>query len=312
MESYPGRHYRSRVTGLKQLSNYLLTINIKPSMKQLSPHALNVRIRYSMLAIALTMLSFFLFSFTTHKIAEDFLQQLGITKASADEKISNSIFGGYIDQYGLRNAKNIASNNRTAVTKDLLSYTKQYVNSQDFLRQYNQMREDNKPKLATLQTPEEMRSSMIEQYKKSLAETEANYKKADASTKKIFEPIVQTLQQQLKEAQDPNNKMIANYTQNYPETLKSFEASNKRRLEEWQAKYPVNQLLFVKERLKQFIDETSNIDFDAQLTERNGKKYFVNPAYEHKSNRWKLAFRAGKEVVEPARAFVQTWIAEIK
>jgi hypothetical protein len=64
--------------------------------------------------------------------------------------------------------------------------------------------------------------------------------------------------------------------------------------------------------LQQFLDETKDIDFSAELVERNGKKYFANKAYEQKSSRWKMAFRAGREVVEPARVFVKQWLTEIK
>jgi len=270
------------------------------------------RFRIATIMAALITASFFLFSFTVNRFAEDFLQQLGITKVSANEKITNSILGGYLDQYGLQKAKNIALGNRGAVTKDLLAYTKQYVNSAAFQKEYNLLRENNKPAPNSIQSPEEMRTGMIEQYKKSVAETEANLKKSDSSMKKIFEPILVSLRQELKNAQDPNNKMLANYKKNYPEMIKSMEASNRQRLADWEAKYPADKLVFVKERLKQFMEETSNIDFSASLIEKNGKKYFTNPAYEHKGNRWKLAFRAGKEVVEPARAFVQGWIAEIK
>jgi len=270
------------------------------------------RFRIATIMAALITASFFLFSFTVNRFAEDFLQQLGITKVSANEKITNSILGGYLDQYGLQKAKNIALGNRGAVTKDLLAYTKQYVNSAAFQKEYNLLRENNKPAPNSIQSPEEMRTGMIEQYKKSVAETEANMKKSDSSMKKIFEPILVSLRQELKNAEDPNNKMLANYKKNYPEMIKSMEASNQQRLADWEAKYPADKLVFVKERLKQFMEETSNIDFSASLIEKNGKKYFTNPAYEHKGNRWKLAFRAGKEVVEPARAFVQGWIAEIK
>ena len=270
------------------------------------------RFRIATIMAALITASFFLFSFTANRFAEDFLQQLGITKVSANEKITNSILGGYLDQYGLQKAKNIALGNRGAVTKDLLAYTKQYVNSAAFQKEYNLLRENNKPAPNSIQSPEEMRTGMIEQYKKSVAETEANMKKSDSSMKKIFEPILVSLRQELKNAEDPNNKMLANYKKNYPEMIKSMEASNQQRLADWEAKYPADKLVFIKERLKQFLEETSNIDFNAQLIEKNGKKYFTNPAYEHKGNRWKLAFRAGKEVVEPARAFVQGWIAEIK
>ena len=93
---------------------------------------------------------------------------------------------------------------------------------------------------------------------------------------------------------------------------KSFAASNETRLQEWESEYPENQLLFVKQRLQQFMEETKDIDFAAQTIEKNNKTVFVNPAYERKSNRWKMAFRAGKEVIEPARVFVQQWINEIK
>jgi hypothetical protein len=278
-------------------------------MKQLS---FITRFRIGTIMLTLVTCSFFFFSFTANRFAEDFLQQLGITKTGADEKITNSILGGYLDQYGLRNAKNIAAGNRSAVAKDLLAYTKQYISSAAFQKEYNQLRESNKPKPGTIQTAEEMRSSMIDQYKKSIAESEANMKKADASMKSIFEPILVALKQELKNAEDPNNKMLANYKKNYGEMLKSIEASNQQGLADWEAKYPANQLHFIKERLKQFLEETSNIDFGAQLIEKNGKKYFVNPAYEHRGNRWKLAFRAGKEVVEPARMFVQNWMDEIK
>jgi len=278
-------------------------------MKQFSPIA---RFRILTVLLALVAGSFFLFSFTARKIAEDFLQQLGITKVGADEKITHSILGGYLDQYGLRNAKNIAAGNRTAITKDLLVYTKQYVGTAAFIKEYNQLRENNKPKPSTIQSPDEMRTGLIDQYKKSIVESEATLKKADASMKSIFEPILVTLKQELKNAEDPNNKMIANYKKNYPEMVKSIEAGYKQQLADWEAKYPANQQLFIKERLEQFMQETASIDFAAQLTEKNGKKYFVNPTYEHKGNRWKLAFRAGKEVVEPARAFVQSWLGEIK
>jgi hypothetical protein len=262
--------------------------------------------------ILLVAASFLLFSFTVKNFAEDFLQQLGISKASADQKITNSLLGGYLDQYGIQNAKNIATGNRAAVANSLLAYTKQYTGSAAFQKEYNQLRQNNKPQLPSIQNPEEMRAGMIDQYKKSLAETEANMKKADASLKSVFEPIVTTLKQELKAAEDPNNKVIANYKKNYPEMVKSLEASNLQRLAEWEANYPASQQPFIKARLLQFLEETAGIDFGAALIEKNGKKYFANPAYEHKGNRWKLAFRAGKEVVEPARAFVQKWIEEIK
>jgi hypothetical protein len=278
-------------------------------MKQ---HALVTRIRFAAVAMLLLSLGLLLFSFTEKRFADSFLQELGISKTAADQKITNSLLGGYLDQYGLQNAKNIALGNRGRVANDLLAYTKQYTGSPAFKQAYQQLREQNRPTPSVVQTPEAMRKGLIDQYTKSLAETEANMKKADPSMKTIFEPIIATLKQQIKDMQDPNNAMIATYKENYAEMLASLEASSKQQLVEWEAKYPANQQLFIKLRLQQFLEETSSIDFNAPLIEKNGKKYFVNPNYEHKGNRWKLAFRSGKEVVETARQFVREWLGEIK
>jgi hypothetical protein len=261
----------------------------------------------------LLSLFFTVCSFTAQKFADDFLKQLGITKQSADEKITNSILGGYIDAYGAKNAKNIALGNRKAVTLDLLNYIKKYVASPAFAKEYYELRERNKPNEQVLQTPEEMQASQIALYKKNVADIEANMKNTtDATVKKFFETSLEQAKKSLKDAEYPNNKYLASYKKNYPQSAKNFKDNHDRSIADWNTKYPQNQLLFVKKRLQEFLSVTSNIDFSAALTEKNGKKVFVNPDYERKDGRWKMAFRAGKEVVEPARDFVQKWIDEIK
>jgi hypothetical protein len=260
----------------------------------------------------LLSLFFTICSFTAQKFTDDFLKQLGITKQGADEKIANSILGGYIDSYGAKNAKNIALGNRKAVTLDLLNYIKKYVSSAAFIKEYSEMRERYKPVDEILQTPEQMRANNIAAYRKAVAEAEGNVKKVDPSIKQIFEKALEDAKKALKDAEDPNNKYYANYTKNYPQLVKNFKENHDRAIADWNTKYPQNQLLFVRKRLQEFLNATTGIDFSAELIERNGKKIFVKPEYEHKDGRWKMAFRAGKEVVEPARDFVQKWIDEIK
>jgi hypothetical protein len=257
-------------------------------------------------------LFFLICSFSVQKFGDDFLKQLGITQQNADQKISNSILGGYIDSYGAKNAKNIALGNRKAVTLDLLAYIRKYVSSAAFVKEYSEMRERYKPVEETLQTPEQMRADNIAAYKKSVAQTEENLKKADPSVKQIFEKALEDAKKALKDAEDPNNKYYVNYTKNYPQLERNFKESHDRSIADWNAKYPKDQLQFVKKRLQEFLNTTNGIDFSAELTEKNGKKVFVNPDYERKDGRWKMAFRAGREVVEPARDFVQKWIDEIK
>jgi hypothetical protein len=238
--------------------------------------------------------------------------QFGISKAAADEKITNSILGGSLDAYGVKNVKNIAVGNRKALALDLLAYTKKQVSSPAFVKEYTAMKEGAKPKEYIPQTPEEMRTEGIKAAKEGVVKTEESLKKADASMKPIFQKVLEDAKKNLVFAEDPNNKQIVAYTKNYPGFVKSSKENYQRQLADSERKYPTNHLLYVKVRLQQFMDETKDIDFGAELVSKNGKKYFVNRAYESKGSRWKMAFRAGKEVVEPAREFVQKWIEEIK
>lgn len=270
------------------------------------------RLRICVLAFLLTILSFFLFSFSVRNHYDDFLKQLGIAKTDADKRISGSLLGGYVNAYGLQHAKNIALGNRTAVVKDVLDYTKKFTASDEFRKEYIALKQSNKPVKYIMQAPEDMRREMIDQYRKSIAELELSAKKADASTKNILESILAESKKQLEAAEDPDNKLIRNYAGNYPQMAASYQQAYEEQLAVWESKFPANEMLYVRQQLIKFMDETRNIDYGAELISKNGRKYFENPQYERKNNYWKMGFRAGREVVEPARQFIEQWLQEIK
>ena len=263
------------------------------------------------LTLILSILGVSLVSFKSAKLYGDVLKQLGITKQEANDKISSSFLAGGLNYYGIRNLKNIVTNDRAAVVKDIAAYAKQYAVSPEYIKQYMALKESNKPQPYKPETPEELRNTTVRQAKEAVQQTEESLKKAPAEMKAIFEKTLEAAKQNLKQAEDPNNKYLKAYTQNYPTMEKQMKESHEQLLKQWEAKYPGNHLLYIKVRLEEFLDATKDIDFGAQLIEKNGKKYFVNPAYERKDNRWKMAFRAGKEAVEAARAFTQQWMNEI-
>ena len=80
-----------------------------------------------------TIFSGLLLSFTANKKADDFLKQMGIAKTGADKKITESILGGYLNAYGVKNIKNIVTSNRTTIANDLLTYTKKHVAGSAFI-----------------------------------------------------------------------------------------------------------------------------------------------------------------------------------
>lgn len=251
-------------------------------------------------------------SFKTEVMFDDFLKQLGMTKGQANQKITNSLLGGSIDYFGVRNLKNIAVNDRAAIAKELSAYAKQYVNSQEYIKQYIALKESNKPEPMKVETPEELRTSTIKRAREAVQEMEESLKKAPSDMKSIFEKTLEAAKQNLKNAEDPNNKYLKSYSQNFATLEKQMKQSYENALKSWETRYPANHLLFVKGRLQEFLNATKDIDFNAQLTTRNGIKYFVNADYERKDNRWKMAFRAGKPAIDVARSFAEQWIGEIK
>lgn len=263
-------------------------------------------------AAIITIASASLISFTVRSLSDDFLKQLGLTKPGAEERIRQGILGGSIDVYGIKGLKNIATGNRVAVANDILTYTKKYVSTADFLKNYNEMRDYYKPKFQKLQTPEEMRAEAVANHKKGIAQIEETIKKSDAANKPIFEKVLISAKEDLKKVEDPNSKHNAAYAKNYEQGVKQNQENYDRQIVDWEAKYPSNHLQYVKKRLQEFLTETADIDFDAELVTKNGKKYFVNRAYESKGNRWKMAFRAGKDVITTARTFAERWMSEIK
>lgn len=259
------------------------------------------------------LLAAMLLSFKVAKYyADEFLKQLGISKTTADTKFRNAFLVAGFDSYGLSKAKNIPGSSRAAIAKNAVEYAKKYVAGDEFLKAYQELREKNKPAINPIMTPEQLQKEMIESAKKAVADAEASVKKATPAFKSIFEENVIAAKKSLADAENPNNKQLSNYRKNYASTVKSAEQGNKQLLASWEEKYPAKVTQFIKSRLQLFLNETKDIDYDAQVVEKSGKKVFVNSDYERKGNRWKMGYRAGREAMEAARQQVVLWIAELK
>ena len=70
---------------------------------------------------------------------------------------------------------------------------------------------------------------------------------------------------------------------------------------------PSDPAELVRNRLKEFLEVSATVDFDAKLI----GKTFSDPAYESKDQKWKMYFRAGKPVIETAQEEVRKWLQEI-
>lgn len=249
----------------------------------------------------------------TNRMFNDVVQQLGTTEQKLHENIETSFFYDYLNYYGATKIKSIVLNDRPAIAKDLMGYTKQYLNSDTYKQKYEKFRQGLKPREPKLETKtkEDIRKKQIAETQKGIANLEETIKKNPAMEKDL-KGTMDYLRKTLADYQDPNSKMIEMLYQGHLSDQESKKTRYTNDMAKWETNYPADHRLLIKKRLQKFVDIAKTVDFSAELKDVNGKKIFVNPEYERKSSEWKQIFRAGKAVIDPTVDFAQQWIREIK
>ncbi len=270
--------------------------------------------RIAATALMLVMSCIVFMSYTTKKITDDVWKLLGTTEKDGKLSIAQSFRQGNLFAYGVKNAKNIALGNRATVVTNLLDYTKKYLTTPAFIKEYESYRENMKP-----QPPEPMKTkeSIREKFIKDAEQGIKNIEKilpsiADAKNKKTLTDQIEIQKKQIEDYKSPNSKMIEMSWQGEQNNFKWRNDEYLKSVKQWEVDFPEKSSQLIRLRLTQFLEITKAIDYNAALTERNGKKFFTNPKYEAMSLQWKMAFRAGKEVTETARTFAQQWLTELK
>ncbi len=267
------------------------------------------------LSIPMMILLFSFFSFTVKKYTNDVWNQLGLTPEKGIECIKQSFLQGYLYSYGAKSAKNIIAGEKAAVTKDLLTYTKQYLASEQFKKEYEKNRQGTKPMepwRKTAKTKEEIRKEKITDLEKSIADLEKNMPKFTPEIKKAMKPLLETQKNTQKDYKNPDKEMIGMMAESEKMSVENDWKNYNEQVKKWEEEYPVDPNIFIKKRLQQYLDIVATVDFSATVKEVSGKKKFVNPAYEYKPADWKKVYRAGKEVNDVARPFVNNWVKELQ
>ena len=244
---------------------------------------------------------------TAFKIADDIIASLGMKQRDAQANIINNLVGSFstgpMDLNEEENSESVyrqmnsfkmpyvpmlakvIQGDKAAAAKDLCDYVKKYINSEEFITDYNNRREEVMPLTHKGSSLTSLKKNKI-MYGKNMT----NYK---TDTKYVAE------QQKL---MDENQKRIDALIE---ESKKSFPGKDV-----WEKTYPANPVGLVKKRLQEYLTLVATVDFTAKLTEpkKYERKKFINPAYEKKSLKWKAIYRAGKEVNDVVTAFVKDWL----
>jgi uncharacterized protein YukE len=206
--------------------------------------------------------------------------------------------------------KSAAPNVRAAMVEQVLTWTKDYLSTPQFAADYAALRGEQKPHAdqqpsvdEEMRQHKEKRAADLAELKKSIASLPQEYRKA-------AEDAYQTATEGMKQTETPEaleleRKMIE-------ATRKDQKVELDRAMQTWSEQYPAKPNDLLKQRLHEFLDQTAGIDFNAKLVTSGGRSNFSNPDYQAKPSNWKLAFRAGRETTEKARAFAERWLAELK
>jgi hypothetical protein len=266
-------------------------------------------------ALIIIMSSFAMVSYQAKKTPEEFWKQLGKTEQEIKEQINLC----FINEGGLyamvQKTNSLAPGDRAAITTEAMKYTKQYINTADFEKEYQQIKESLKPKtfVAAVKTKETIREEYIKRNEIVIQNLQKQLllSTTDAFFKKAYTEHIAEAKREIEDYKKPNSLSIDNARRLEQENSKKLNERFKGLAKQWEINYPQNYQQRIKAKLVKFLGATNGIDYKASVIERNQKQIFANPTYEAKSTAWKTAFYAGKEVTETARTFVQQWIKEL-
>jgi hypothetical protein len=266
------------------------------------------------MALIVIMSSFAIISYQTNKTQDEFRKQLGITEKDVKIYIQQGFF--YPSTPNVNIWKKAVAGSRAALVISAGNYTKQYVTTPAFEKEYKQYRDGqikaNTP--APALTREQIAKKKISENETAIQSLEKTLKTTtNPDTKKACEQSMEYLKKRMAEFKSGKSAQI-DYElkideQRYNEAKKLFD--------EWMKDHPETVQELIKQRLNEFLALTKGIDYNAVYVEgysggeTGGEGRFKNPVYNHKSSQWMAGFFAGKEITETARTFIQQWLKEL-
>jgi hypothetical protein len=241
----------------------------------------------------------------------DILTQLGITLDAAKEAIGSVVTAGvYNPGLPAQAFKLMPPAARAQAATAGVAWLKAYVASPDFTRQYLQVRDSHKPQPDTYErTPEQELQKADEEQKQQLEESKKAIAGLPAEQRKAMEDALKSAAESAAKMNTPDTRKMRldAIKADRAERAKDYDAA----LAKWKQDYPDDPRPLVARRLREFLQFSADVDFNAKLKTENGVSTFENPAYQAKGSQWKMCFRAGRDATTAARAAVQAWLTEL-
>jgi hypothetical protein len=244
--------------------------------------------------------------------AQDHLATLGISEGRAKEAVFDSFMSDAVSIAGKPAAFiALAPAARVALVSFALNLARTFAESDEFKRRYADHREANGPE----PLPAEMTVESV------FAKQRAGFENQVAEMRKLFDQITPEQRATLEagwtdmrrqldamEKGDRRKEIEGILQEQRLEQVRGRDAA----LKEFEKVYPADPRALIAARLNHYLEVTRDIDFSAQLADKDRKKVFADAALEAKPSEWKMSFRAGKPATDAARAFAQKWLADLQ
>jgi hypothetical protein len=250
--------------------------------------------------------------FAAAPVAQDHLATLGISEGRAKEAVFDSLMSDAVAIAG-KPAAFIAMSPaaRAALVNFALSLARRFVESDDFNRRYADHREANGPEpLPEQQSADAIFKTQRDGFENQVAEMRTLFDQITPEQRATLEEGWRQMRAQFDDMEkgERRKQIEANINAQRAAQVRDRDTA----MTTFENTFPSDPRALVALRLRHFLDVTKDLDFAAQLVEKNQKRVFADAALEGKPSEWKMAFRAGKPATDAARAFAQKWLADLQ
>lgn len=242
-------------------------------------------------------------------IAQSAPARLGLSDAQAQDALLRSLEDGGLSVSSSTTRAFVAlpPAARATLVDAAFTWTKTYATSAAFKTAYLHARDEEKPEAPAFagSVDDELKRKQDEQAK-SLEQSRSVLAMLPADQRAQMEATITQAEAQWK---DPT--MVALLRQGVVADRAQKQQAYQADLERWQQTRPADPLVLVARRLRDFLELSATVDFNAKLEGSGTDRRFVNEDYQSKPSDWKMCFRAGPDAVAAARRDAAAWLKEL-
>jgi hypothetical protein len=248
--------------------------------------------------------------------AQSRLAAIATTEADARQYVKDTVLGGgptfhiLFGDAGVSHAleafKKLPASARGPATTQLYAWTKAYVSTPALNAEYVKYRETQKPQppVYTETVDQELKAKVA----KESADQEQTAKSAESMGMKDVAAQARRQWASMRDQVIPAWR--AEIEQRRTQEKAGFESG----IKEWQERYPPDVPRLLARILREFLENSSDIDFAAKQHVERGNitlMAFDNAAYNDKPWQWKLSYFWGPEAIAAARTAAAAWLKEL-